>query len=117
VPVALMIGDFSSGTQFAVSIVAPFICPKDTSRRVFSFATTSVNDNGTSVPATAYALHCMDCACQTVKEDPIVPEFLRQGIMVAAALILMSLLVFMLAAQAAVLAGRLFRSRRQSGAS
>jgi hypothetical protein len=114
VPVAMMIGGFTSGTQFAVSTVAPIICPQDSTGKVFSYATTSMNDNGTIVPATAYELHCMDGAGQTVKEDPIVFAFLWEGIAATAALILAGLLAFMLAAPAAVLAGRLFRSRRQS---
>ncbi len=111
VPIAMMVGGVTSGSEFATRTVAPFICPKDTSGAVYSYSTTSINDNGVSVPATAYELHCVDGAGETVKKDPIVFAFLWEGISVGIALLVMALLAFLLAAPAGVLVGRLFRRR------
>ena len=116
VPVALMVGGVTSGSEFAVRTVAPFICPEDTSGTVYSYSTTSINDNGVSVPATAYELHCVDAAGETVKKDPILFAFLWEGIAAVVAVIIMAVLAFLLAAPAGVLAARLFRSRPRSRA-
>ncbi len=115
IPVAMMVGGVTSGSEFAVRTVAPFICPKGTSGTAFSYSTTSIDDNGVSVPATAYELHCVDAAGDTVKNDPILFAFLWEGIAVVVALIVMALLAFLLAAPAGVLAGRLFRRRNPTG--
>jgi hypothetical protein len=114
VPGALMIGGLTSGTQFAASTVAAFICPKDTSGTVYSYNTTSINDSGVSVPATAYELHCVNAAGETVKEDPIVFAFLWVGIAAAVAVVLMALLAFLLAAPAGVVVARLFPLKQPS---
>ena len=114
VPMALMIGGFMSGSEFAIRTVAPFICPKDTDGTVYSYSTTSYNDNGVAVPATAYELHCVDSSGTVVKEDPILFAFMWEGIAAAAALIVMAVLAFALAAPAGVLAARLLKSRARS---
>jgi hypothetical protein len=114
VPIALMIGGFTSGTEFAVRTVSPFICPKDTTGTVYSYSTTSYDDNGVAVPATAYELHCVDSTGRIVKEDPILFAFIWEGIAAATALIVMAVLAFALAAPAAVLANKLFKSRAKS---
>ena len=114
VPVALMIGGVTSGSEFAVRTVAPFICPEGTSGTAFSYSTTSINDNGVRVPATAYELHCVDAAGTTVKNDPVVFAFLWEGIAAAVAVIVTALLAVLLAAPAGVLASRIFRSRKAS---
>jgi hypothetical protein len=114
VPIALMIGGFTSGSAFAARTVSPFICPLDTIGTVYSYSTTSFNDNGVSVPATAYELHCVDSTGTTVREDPILFAFLWEGIAAGAALIVMAVLAFALAAPAAVLANRIFKSRARS---
>jgi hypothetical protein len=111
VPVAFLIGGLTSGTEFAATTVAPFICPDDSTGTVYSYSTTSINDNGVSVPATAYELHCVNAAGQSVKEDPIVFAFLWQGIVAAVAVIVMALLAFLLAAPAGMLVTRLLRRR------
>lgn len=114
VPVALMIGGFTSGSEFAIRTVAPMICPEDTAGSVYSYSTTSYNENGVEVPATAYELHCIDSSGTTVKEDPILFAFLWEGIAAAAAVLVMAVLAFALAAPAGVLVSRLLRSRAGS---
>ncbi|RPI07948.1 MAG: hypothetical protein EHM65_11075 [Acidobacteriales bacterium] len=114
VPVAFMIGGFTSATEFAIRTVSPFICPEDSTGTVYSYSTTSYNDNGVAVPATAYELHCFDPAGGIVKEDPILFAFIWEGIAAAAALVIMAVLAFALAAPAAVLANKLFNSRAKS---
>ena len=114
VPMALMLGGFTSGSEFAIRTVAPFICPRGTDGTVYSYSTTSYNDNGVAVPATAYELHCVDSSGTVVKEDPILFAFMWEGIAAAAALIVMAVLAFALAAPAGVLASRLLKSRARS---
>lgn len=114
VPVALMVGGFTSGSQFAVGTVAPFICPRDTSGTVYSYETTSINDNGVSVPATAFELHCVDARGETVKKDPVLFAFLWEGIAALVAAIVTGILALVLAAPAAVIASRLFRRKGRS---
>jgi hypothetical protein len=111
---ALMIGGFTSGSEFAVRTVSPLIWPQDTTGTVYSYSTTSYNDNGVAVPATAYELHCIDSRGGIVKEDPILFAFIWEGIAAAAALLVMAVLAFALAAPAAVLANKLFNSRAKS---
>jgi hypothetical protein len=109
-----MIGGFTSGSEFAIRTVSPFTCPPDTTGTAYSYSTTAYNGNGVSVPATAYELHCVDSTGRTVKEGPILFAFIWEGIAAGAALIVMAVLAFALAAPAAVLANRIFRSRHKS---
>jgi hypothetical protein len=109
-----MVGGFTSGSQLAVRTVSPFVCPDETTGTVYSYSTTSYNDNGVAVPATAYELHCLDAQGAIVKEDPVLFAFIWEGIAAAVALILMALLAFALAAPAGVLANKLFKSRAKS---
>jgi len=111
VPIALMVGGFTSGTEFAIQTVSPLVCPHGTSGTVYSYSTTSFNDNGVAVPATAYELHCLDESGTVVKEDPILFAFLWEAMAAVAALIVMAILAFALAAPAGVLANRLFKAR------
>jgi len=55
-PVAMAVGGFTSGTDFAGRIVGGIECPKGTTPKINSYATTSLDDNGIEQPATGYEL-------------------------------------------------------------
>ena len=114
VPLAFIIGGITSGTSLAAQAVGPVMCPSETTATIKSYATTTINDNGVSVPATAFVLHCVDASGRTIKEDPVVFAFLWEGAMAAAALLLAAALSFLLAAPAGILMGKLVATRRRN---
>ncbi len=115
-PIGFMIGGFTSGMPFAARTVSPIVCPKGTTGQIYSYETTTTDDNGFSVPATAYELHCVDANDNVVKNDPVVFAFIWEGIAAATAALLTALLAFLLAAPAGVLIGRLFKPRQTPAA-
>lgn len=114
IPVGLAVGGFTSGSELARRMTAPLICPEGTTGRTYSYETTSYNENGVAVPATAFELHCVDASGRTVKEDPLMFAFLWEAMAAAAALVVMAALSFILAAPAGVLAAKLFGNRQRS---
>lgn len=81
---------------------------------MYSYSTTSYNDNGVAVPATAYEPRCVASEGGIVKEDPILFAFIWVGVAALAALTVIALLALALAALAGVLANKLFKSRAES---
>ena len=59
-PVAMMIGGFTSVSDFAIRATGPIICPDGTTAESYSYATTTTDEFGNSQPSTAYETHCID---------------------------------------------------------
>ena len=112
VPVASMVGGFSSGTNFAVSKVGPLVCPENTAPKIHTYATTSTDDNGFETPATGYEIQCFDASGEIVKTDPVAFAFIWIGILAAIGLILTGILAFVFAAPAGVLITRLINRNK-----
>lgn len=110
-PIAFAVSSFTGSSDFAARITGPIICPKGSTPQIYSYETTTTDDNGFPVDATAYEMHCLDSGGNLVKNDPIVFGFLWDGIGVGIGLIVTVLLAFMLAAPAGVLIGRLFKPK------
>ena len=108
-PIAMGVGGFTSGSDFAIQTTGPFICPEDTTYQVHTYQTTSTDDFGNESPATGYELYCLDASGNVVKEDPITFAFLWIGILSAIGLIVIVILSFALAAPAGVLVARLLK--------
>lgn len=106
-PAAMMIGGFTSVSNFAMQTVGTFICPEGTVGQPYSYATTTTDEFGNSQPSTAYELHCVDSNGEVVKEDPILYAFLWTGTMVAVGLGIAAFLAFVLAAPAGVWIARI----------
>lgn len=106
VPVAATAGGISSGTNFAVGIVGPMVCPDNTTPKINTYATTSRDENGFETPATGYELQCFDTSGKIVKTDPVAFAFIWIGIIAGIGLILTAILAFALAAPAGVLIAR-----------
>jgi hypothetical protein len=113
-PAAMMIGGFTSVSNFAMQTLAPIICPDGTTAESYSYATTTTDEFGHSQPSTAYELHCVDTNGVVVKEDPILYAFLWIGIIAAIGLIIAVLFSFALAAPAGVLISKLLNRRQKS---
>jgi len=105
-PVAMIVGGFSSVSDFAMQTMAPVICPDGTTAESYSYATTTTDEYGTSQPSTAYELHCVDATGAVVKEDPVLYAFLWIGIFVSIGLVIAAVLASALAAPAGVLIAR-----------
>ena len=107
-PAAMVIGGFTSVSNFAMQTLATIICPNGTTAESYSYATTTTDEFGHSQPSTAYELHCVDANGVVVKKDPILYAFLWIGIIAAIGLVIAALLAFTLAAPAGVLIAKLF---------
>lgn len=112
VPVGMMIGGFTSVTDFAMQTVGPFVCPDDTTVESRTYATTTNDEFGNPQPSAAFVLQCVDASGAVVKEDPVLYAFIWIGILALIGLVIAALLAFALAAPAGVLIGRL-TSRKQ----
>jgi hypothetical protein len=107
-PASMMIGGFTSATNFAMQTVGSLICPEGTAGQSYSYPTTTTDEFGNSQPSTAYELHCIDTNGKVVKKDPILFAFLWMGSVVVIGLGLAALLAFALAAPAGVLIARVW---------
>lgn len=112
-PAAMVIGGFTSVSNFAMQTLAPIICPDGTTAKPYTYATTTTDEFGHSQPSTAYELHCVDANGVVVKEDPILYAFLWIGIIAVLGLGIAALLAFALAAPAGVLITRLLNRRQK----
>lgn len=108
-PVMMIIGGFTSVTDFAMQTVGQFICPEGTTVSSRTYATTTTDEFGNSQPSTAYVLQCVDSNGEVVQEDPVAYAFIWLGGMAVIGLVISALLAFALAAPAGVLIGRLFK--------
>ena len=114
IPVASMIGGFSSGSDIAVKTVGPMVCPENTTPKIHTYATTSIDDNGFETPSTGYEIQCLDASGDIVKTDPVAFAFIWIGIFAAIGLVLAGILAFVLAAPAGVLIARLLNKNKQN---
>jgi ABC-type glycerol-3-phosphate transport system permease component len=113
-PVAMMIGGFTSFSDFAIQQTGRFICPENTTPDVRSYATTTTDEFGNSQPSTAFVLQCKDASGEVVMEDPVGYAFLWTGILAGIGLILSGVLAFALAAPAGVLITRLLNRNKKT---
>ncbi|MCQ3936662.1 MAG: hypothetical protein DPW18_06400 [Chloroflexi bacterium] len=114
-PIAFVVGGVFSSSEFAIKTMGGFICPADSTPKVYSYETTMTDEYGISRPATAYELHCVDAAGAVVKEDPVMYAFGWVGFAALMGLVLTALLSFIFAVPGGMLVTRLlekFRSKK-----
>jgi len=116
-PISMMIGGFTSVSDFAMQTVAPLICPEGTTAESYSYATTTTDEFGNTQPSTAYELHCIDTNGTAVKEDPVLYAFLWIAIVAGIGLVIAAILAFALAAPAGVLIARVLNRNRKTNLS
>ncbi|HUE97874.1 MAG TPA: hypothetical protein VMN99_01395 [Anaerolineales bacterium] len=112
-PAGVVVGGFTSVSNFAMQTLEPVICPDGTTAESYSYPTTMIDEFGNTQPSTAYELHCVDTSGTVVKEDPILYAFLWMGIVAAIGLGIAAVLAFALAAPAGVLISRLLNRRQK----
>jgi hypothetical protein len=112
IPIASVIGGVSSGSDFAVRIVGPMVCPDNTTPKIHTYSTTTIDDNGFETPATGYEIQCFDASGEVVQTDPVAFAFIWIGIFAGIGLVLASILAFVLAAPAGVLIARLLNRNK-----
>ena len=112
-PASMMIGGFTSATNFAMQTVGSLICPEGTAGQSYSYPTTTTDEFGNSQPSTAYELHCVDDSGTVVKEDPVLYAFLWMGIIAGMGLIIAALLAFLFAAPAGIFISRILNRRKK----
>ncbi len=117
VPVAMAFGGITSGTDFVAKTLGPVYCPENTTPEIYSYATTSIDENGFSRPATAYELHCVDSSGEVVNTSVVSYAFLWTGILAVIGLVLSGIFAFVLAAPAGMLLGRLLNKNKQDAVS
>lgn len=113
VPAGMMIGGFTSVTDFAMQALEPLICPDGTTAKSRSYATTSNDEFGNPQPSTAYVMQCVDANGEVVKEDPVTYAFVWIGIVSGIGLILAGILAFVFAAPAGILIARVIDRNRK----
>jgi len=113
-PAGMMIGGFTSVTNFAMQTLEPLICPDGTTAKSRSYATTTTDDYGNSQPSTAYVMQCVDASGEIVKEDPVAYAFIWIGIIAGIGLILAGILAFVFAAPAGVIITKFINRNKKS---
>lgn len=112
-PVGMMVGGFTSVTDFAMQTLEPLICPDGTTAKSRSYATTTNDEFGNPQPSTAYVMQCVDANGEVIKEDPVGYAFIWIGIMAGIGLVLAGVLAFVFAAPAGVLITRLINRNKK----
>ena len=116
-PAAMMIGGFTSVSNFAIRTIGPIICPDGTTAESYSYATTTTDEFGNSQHSTAYEIHCIDASGTVVKEDPVLDAFFWIGIIAFIGLVIAAVLAFALAAPAGVLIARVLDRNKKTNIS
>lgn len=116
-PVSIIIGGFTSVSNFAMQTLAPLICPDGTTAMSYSYATTTTDEFGHTRPSTAYELHCIDANGTVVKEDPVLYAFLWMGIIAVIGLVIAAVLAFALAAPAGIFIARVLNRNKKTSIS
>jgi hypothetical protein len=64
-PASLIVGGFTSATNFAMQTIGPLICPEGTAGQSYSYPTTTTDEFGNSQPSGLLAKFCneLDQAC------------------------------------------------------
>ena len=113
IPIAGMIGTFTSFTEAPIKMIGPMICPEGTTPQSHTYATTSTDDFGNPQPATGFSLQCVDANGNVVKEDLVLYAFIWISIIGGIGLILAGILAFVFAAPAGVLIAKLFNRNKK----
>lgn len=111
-PVAFIVGGFTSTTDFVIENVGVFICPEGTAPRSYSYQTTTTDEFGNTQPSTAYELHCEDSNGDVVETDPIGYAFIWIAIVSLFGVVLTGILSFVFAVPGGMLVTRLLEKLR-----
>ncbi len=112
-PIAIVVGVFTSMSNFATQTLGPTICPEGTTPVSYSYPTTTTDEYGHSSPTTAYELHCLDTNGNVVKKDSGLFVLEWMGILILIGLVIAALFAFVLAAPVGVIIARTFKNKQK----
>ncbi len=113
IPTAMLGGSLSTAFQSEaiIELLAPTLCPPETTGRLHTYATTTRDSNGFETPSTGYALHCVDASGNLIEDTGGLYGLLWVGIWGLAALLLAAGLAVLLAAPAGAFIARRLKHR------
>ena len=118
-PVVMITGSVTSTVtaDFVAGILAPYLCPPDTSPEIFTYETTTTDENGFETPSTAFEMRCVDLNGNIIKDLGPTYAFIWIGILAVGGILLAAILALFLAAPAGVLVARWLNRRKKEGSS
>ena len=115
-PVTMVIGSITStltGDSVA-RILGPRLCPQNSTAEIYTYETTTTDENGFETPSTAYEMRCVDAAGNLVKDLGPTYAFIWTGLLGAVGLVLAAILAFLLAAPAGAFIAKVFNKNKSS---
>ncbi len=110
--VASMGGLIMATTEFGARLVGPQVCPQGTRPELYSYPSTTTDENGQPTPTTAYELHCLDAGGNVVKVDTSSFLLVSMAYWFGAGLIVDFILALTLAVAIGALIGNAVHSQR-----
>lgn len=113
-PVTMVIGSITSTVtgDSVAHILGPGLCPAGSTAEIFTYETTTSDENGFETPSTAFEMRCIDDNGDIVKDLGPTYAFIWTGILGGIGLILSAVLAFLLAAPAGALIARVLKKRQ-----
>jgi len=113
-PVTMAIGSITSTVtgDSVARILGPRLCPAGSTAEIFTYETTTTDENGFETPTTAFEMRCVDANGNTVKDLGPTYAFIWTGILGGLGLILSAVLAFLLAAPAGTLIARAIQKKQ-----
>lgn len=113
-PVTMVVGSVTSTVtgDSVARILGPRLCPAGSTAEIFTYATTTRDENGFEMPSTAYEMRCVDTSGNIVKDLGPTYAFVWIGLLGVVGLILSAVLAFLLAAPAGALIARVFQKKQ-----
>jgi hypothetical protein len=113
-PVTMVVGSITSTVtgDSVARILGPRLCPAGSTAEIFTYETTTTDENGFETPTTAYEMRCVDANGNIVKDLGPTYAFIWMGILGGIGLILSAVLAFLLAAPAGALIARVFQKKQ-----
>jgi hypothetical protein len=96
-------------------MLQPYLCPDGSTADIVTYQTTSRDEFGNPMPATAYEMQCVDADGMVVRPPSPDYGFIWVGVLATIGLVVALLLSFFLAAPAGVLVGKLLARRKKPG--
>jgi hypothetical protein len=114
-PIVMITGSITSTVtaDSVAGILAPYLCPPETSPDIITYETTTTDENGFETPSTAFEMRCVAPNGDIIKDLGPTYAFIWIGILTAGGIILAAILAFFLAAPTGVLVTRWLNRRKK----
>lgn len=110
-PVTMVVGSVTSTVtgDSVARILGPRLCPDDSTGEIYTYETTTTDENGFETPTTAFEMRCVGANGKIVKDLGPNYAFIWDGILGGIGLILSAVLAFLLAAPAGALIAKVLK--------